>query len=308
MTYETAKGTKLDLLNHARNDDDAASRDDALAWLTKLSPLGVWSITIASLLTAALCDWYAGTDIVTGPLYLIPVIIAAWAINERAGLALGTISAIVSIHLNGLTIASPEQVTPLVNLINIAMRLFAVALVVIIVGACRRSFERERARARIDSLTGVLNERGFAEWMDGRHRACQSSYAFVTYMDLDGFKAVNDAHGHFVGDIVLRTFAQAARALIRRDDCFARLGGDEFALLVTGDSPQECETITALITDELNTVLDALPYAVSCSSGGVLIRTDTTIAWRDHLRAADHLMYARKQAERNGSPAPRVIA
>src|SRR3546814_17900587 len=59
----------------------------------------------------------------------------------------------------------------------------------------------------------------------------------LAYADLDGFKTVNDTHGHAVGDDVLKTFASAASASIRKSDSLCRVGGDEFIILMTTASP-----------------------------------------------------------------------
>jgi diguanylate cyclase (GGDEF)-like protein len=88
--------------------------------------------------------------------------------------------------------------------------------------------------ARTDVLTGLLNRRGHEEAL--AHLAGTGDRFSLLLVDLDGFKAVNDTHGHHVGDDALRTVADRLRALGDRYDAVARLGGDEFALLVSGDA------------------------------------------------------------------------
>jgi diguanylate cyclase (GGDEF)-like protein len=88
-----------------------------------------------------------------------------------------------------------------------------------------------------DPLTGALNRRGFldraAASIAQGHRANQSMVLIV--LDLDHFKAVNDAYGHDAGDALLKTIVQAVSQELREGDLLGRLGGDEFALLIVNN-------------------------------------------------------------------------
>jgi diguanylate cyclase (GGDEF)-like protein len=92
-----------------------------------------------------------------------------------------------------------------------------------------RAEAHQRTRAERDPLTGLRNRRAF----DASLRATIERCVLVVF-DFDGFKAINDTHGHPVGDAVLRAVAEACDAVIREGDCLARLGGDEFALVAPG--------------------------------------------------------------------------
>jgi len=85
--------------------------------------------------------------------------------------------------------------------------------------------------ARRDPLTGLVNRTGFWEVLDALARDHASPLVAVLYVDLDGFKEVNDRHGHRIGDIVLTEAAQRIASVIRPGDTVARLGGDEFAIV-----------------------------------------------------------------------------
>ncbi|MSP43231.1 MAG: GGDEF domain-containing protein [Alphaproteobacteria bacterium] len=85
-----------------------------------------------------------------------------------------------------------------------------------------------------DELTGLLNRRGF---MEGMNRALQSARRYdeegvISFIDLDGFKAINDTYGHPAGDMVLRRVAELLLRNVRKTDLVARIGGDEFAVLL----------------------------------------------------------------------------
>jgi diguanylate cyclase (GGDEF)-like protein/PAS domain S-box-containing protein len=97
----------------------------------------------------------------------------------------------------------------------------------------RQELEMQRL-AVTDDLTGLDNRRCFMERLEdefARHQRTSSPTAVVV-IDLDHFKRINDAHGHAVGDCVLRHFADTARAILRRTDTLGRLGGEEFGLLL----------------------------------------------------------------------------
>ena len=90
---------------------------------------------------------------------------------------------------------------------------------------------RERSAARTDVLTGLMNRRAFEEACDA---APASGPVAAIFIDLDGFKPVNDQYGHTAGDDVLRQVAERLLAVGGVTDVIARVGGDEFALLLTG--------------------------------------------------------------------------
>jgi diguanylate cyclase (GGDEF)-like protein len=88
------------------------------------------------------------------------------------------------------------------------------------------------AEARRDALTGVLNRRAFDEHLDG---LLDREHVGLVLIDVDGFKAVNDTHGHAAGDEVLSTLARVLLRTVRADEPVFRIGGDEFALVVPGE-------------------------------------------------------------------------
>ncbi len=98
----------------------------------------------------------------------------------------------------------------------------------------RAALEAAQAEADRDPLTGVLNRRGFVREL-ARAQALVERYEqsfAVLFLDLDGFKALNDQFGHGAGDCALMQAAQALRTQLRLEDHLGRLGGDEFAILL----------------------------------------------------------------------------
>lgn len=104
----------------------------------------------------------------------------------------------------------------------------------------RQQHELEAALVRIrelatrDELTGLVNRRHMHELMQQEHQRCvRSGRTFcLAVLDIDGFKAINEAHGRALGDTVLRTVANEAMRCVRVSDAFARWGGDRFVLLL----------------------------------------------------------------------------
>lgn len=95
----------------------------------------------------------------------------------------------------------------------------------------RRQVTELRRAARRDPLTGLTNRTGFREVLEAVGIEGPEPRVGVLYVDLDGFKAVNDLHGHRAGDLVLTQVGQRMAAGLRPGDVVARLGGDEFAIL-----------------------------------------------------------------------------
>ena len=95
---------------------------------------------------------------------------------------------------------------------------------------------RTRYEADTDALTGLANRRALERTLDGRadaRRRTRSRSVALLMLDLDGFKAINDTHGHAAGDEALREVARRLRRCVRERDLVARLGGDEFVVVLT---------------------------------------------------------------------------
>lgn len=124
--------------------------------------------------------------------------------------------------------------------------------------------------AATDPLTGLANRRTWDDALDRtmrRSAACGEPLC-VALVDLDEFKRVNDAHGHTVGDAVLRATADGLRSAVRRDDTAARLGGDEFGLLLPGLSPDHAAVVVERIRHSvLAAITDAGLPTTTCSIG-----------------------------------------
>ena len=157
--------------------------------------------------------------------------------------------------------------------------------------------------AHYDALTHLPNRVLLADRLQHAIRQCQRrrhSLA-VVFLDLDGFKAVNDRHGHAVGDSLLIALAQRMKAALREGDTLARMGGDEFvAILVDLEQAQDCSPVLdrLLLAASSPFEVGATVLQVSASMGLTIYPQDGSDA--DLLiRHADQAMYTAKQAGRN---------
>ncbi|NTV71297.1 MAG: EAL domain-containing protein [Azonexaceae bacterium] len=128
-----------------------------------------------------------------------------------------------------------------------------------------------------------------------------TSLMAICYLDLDGFKPINDTWGHGAGDMVLIEIANRMRQIMRGGDTVARLGGDEFVLLLLGfASEAECQEAIRRLQAQIALPLTVLPEAVSISASvGVTLFPHDDQDPDTLLRHADQAMYRAKQAGKN---------
>ncbi len=157
------------------------------------------------------------------------------------------------------------------------------------------------AHADVDPLVEVLNRRGFERELN-RSLAYVRRYggdAALLFIDLDGFKAINDAHGHAIGDALLKAVAGALAGHVRASDVVGRLGGDEFGVLMWNIGEQEAGAKARELEVQIAATGlahgDAL-LTVGASAGLVMLSPETSAALA--IDAADRAMYARKRERR----------
>jgi diguanylate cyclase (GGDEF)-like protein len=154
--------------------------------------------------------------------------------------------------------------------------------------------ERLEFEAQHDALTGLPNRRRMQDVLGASLR---DDAVAVLFVDLDGFKQVNDAHGHEAGDELLRQVAARLSACVQEDDVLSRAGGDEFVVLMPGVlDPGAVEATSARIRTAVEApfVIDGIEVRIGASVGVHLapLSCDPDEA----LRAADHAMYTIKKS------------
>lgn len=194
--------------------------------------------------------------------------------------------------------------------------------------AARHEVEEQQARnaalvetlqvlVRQDHLTGLANRRALTEALTAAVQRARRSgqHLGLIMLDVDHFKALNDSHGHAVGDHVLKVVADCLRRRLRVTDVAARYGGEEFVILLPGGGPED----TLLVADELRRQIAAAtagvqsrrgqgqpsqadrsrtPAAVTVSAGAAVFPLHAATE-HDLLAAADAALYTAKGAGRN---------
>ena len=158
-------------------------------------------------------------------------------------------------------------------------------------------------QARHDSLTGLPNRAHLHDLIDAELQHPEHPAVAVLFLDVDGFKDVNDSLGHEVGDELLRELATRLRAGIRSEDVVGRLGGDEFVVLCRNSDADRAEVLArrchAAFEQPFEVGGRSLRLSASIGIAGVGPEERSGIRSPDLVRDADLAMYAAKAAGRN---------
>lgn len=270
------------------------------------------SILTASLAVVAGLGW---VDTVTGPdlsvaaFYLLPVVLVAWLVGRGPALLVAFACAVAWLCAD---LAWHDPYRPAQEFWNASSRLvifaslgwFAAGLqsernhLIGINLRLRDLVDREATSARTDALTGLANFQGLHEQLDrelARSRRTGEQIA-VAFVDLDGFKEVNDHLGHAAGDKILREVGEALRRSVRAMDLPARVGGDEFVVLL----PRADAEAARLVGERIVAAVTALGREHSelefGASVGVIVTSEAPTSGQDLIRRADAAMYDAKHA------------
>lgn len=261
--------------------------DALIAWSTALSCAQARTVTAAAVAIAGLADFATGDALWFGPIYLLIICIPAWTLSWREAALTSAACVAVSLAANGLE-AYPLGRTAIAW--NMVMRILALTIIIVLMSGTRRSHDREWNRARSDPLTGLVNEHAFYD--NATAAARNREWGILAYVDLDGFKQINDRHGHAAGDEALQAFASGVRDLIRSGDVFARIGGDEFLLFLPVDSEADGYGLATALHLRMNCI--QTPFELGCSIGALVLKLSETAIYKTHVDLADRLMYEAK--------------
>jgi diguanylate cyclase (GGDEF)-like protein/PAS domain S-box-containing protein len=166
----------------------------------------------------------------------------------------------------------------------------------------RDLYHQLEQQAVTDALTGLLNRRGFYQAVEGlllRHEQA-GRFLVLLYLDLDGFKRVNDSLGHDAGDQVLLWVAQQLKECMRPYDVLARMGGDEFTVVIDGlDFPEQAAKVAEKLIERISVrrQFEGIDVTLGASIG-IATYPDCGSNLDGLLRAADIAMYEAKRAGR----------
>jgi diguanylate cyclase (GGDEF)-like protein len=267
--------------------------------LERLPAAAIVAAAIALVAVIGSLDYAAGSYVSFSLFYLVPIGVAASFAGRGWGLCVATVAAVVALVGD----VAAKQGTGLLPYWNAVSRFGVFVVVAIVVAQLRGAHQRERRLARIDGLTGVANYRSFEE---AAEREIHIAHRYRTplslvFIDLDGFKAVNDTFGHAAGDDVLRAVASALCDTLRPSDLVARVGGDEFVVLMPHTAPDGAH----VSIDRVVTRLEDDPRARGISFSTGVVQLEGLIGSIDDLVGkADALMYEDKVARRAADRRP----
>lgn len=237
--------------------------------------------------------------------YLLPPAFVAWYAGRPFGFAMGLLAGLTW----GLASVAgrPVRPDPVIAAWNLAMFSASGLTSAWMAGTLRKtvyalqaSLTREQALARVDALTGVRNLRAFRELLEPellRVRRYQRPVT-VAFLDADGFKEINDTHGHAVGDRALTMIAQTLSNALRRTDIVARLGGDEFGVIFTDTGPADAERVLSKALARLGEVMTQEGWPLTMSGGAVAVLRGS-LSVDEVVHRADDLMFGVKRAGKN---------
>jgi len=160
-----------------------------------------------------------------------------------------------------------------------------------------------RARTIYDPLTGLLNRACFMENLE-KSLACAArdgKKVGVAFIDLDGFKSVNDRFGHHVGDLLLTEVGRRINRAVRAADSAARFGGDEFVVLVQDERASGMRRLAERLSSALQEPFAVMGTDVTVTASvGLAFYPEHGARGEQILRAADMAMYQVKSSGKNG--------
>ncbi|MHC8413518.1 putative bifunctional diguanylate cyclase/phosphodiesterase [Pseudomonas sp. Hz4] len=200
-----------------------------------------------------------------------------------------------------LRTAPGQQVPVALSCAPLPSEQYAMVVTVLDMSVVRHLHQQLEFQAVTDPLTGLLNRRGFYQTVENlllRGERSDSAWVLL-YLDLDGFKRVNDSLGHDAGDRVLRWVSEQLKASLRPFDILARMGGDEFTALLDLEFPEQAAKIAEKLIERVSICqqIDGLDIALGASIG-IATYPDCGANLDGLLRASDIAMYEAKRAGR----------
>jgi diguanylate cyclase (GGDEF)-like protein len=240
-----------------------------------------------------LIDYFSGPEISFSIFYLVPIYLVSWYAGRWPGVT-ASVACTLAWYLADLFDGHVYS-TPLIHFWNASARLGFFLVSAFLISELRRRLIFEAELAVTDPLTKIANRRGVYQAVEVeliRQRRMGRPIT-AAYLDVDGFKAVNDRLGHHVGDELLRIVAETIRSQIRQLDTAGRLGGDEFLLLLPETGHEAASELLSRLKSALTRQTQLRDWPVSFSIG-VATFLEPPESVDELLRQTDRLLYAAK--------------
>lgn len=251
-------------------------------------------------------DFLTGPDLSLSLFYFVAILSATWLVGRWAGISASVAAAMTWFAANILfghsiigSFGHPQIESP-VTYWNVFAELTIFLIATFVLSALKDTLAREKSLARTDYNTGIPNGRYFIELtkMEVRRTERYGEPLTIAMIDVDNFKAINDEHGHDVGDRFLRSVANTLKGSIREVDFAGRMGGDEIAVLLPNTAEKGARAVFEKIRKALKEIAEKNDWPVTYSIG---VATYIDIKGRadDIIKQADVLLYEAKSAGKN---------
>lgn len=258
----------------------------------------IYLIAYVSFVVIVYLDYINGPNFSMGLFYLIPIYFLTWYDGIIPGLLMSCISmaAMIAADLN-----FNQALTQSVFFDWDRFARFCFLLITtVLLGRLREAYRKELSYSRSDFLTGIANRREFfliAE--QERERASRYNRPLsLAYVDIDGFKQINDRMGHVEGDRVLTDVARVLYSNLRSSDSVARIGGDEFVILLPETDARASRTAVQKLHTLLLELSQERNWPVTFSIGLVTFE-ELPNSTDEMLSEADRVMYSVKLSTKN---------
>lgn len=243
--------------------------------------------------------YFMGHEITTLTFFLIPIALATWYGNYRMGIYFAWLAGIIGLLID-TAFAAYIYNHPFIPYWNNSVRLGLFLITTYFLTLLKNQLNREMNLSRTDSLTGVMNGRGFAEIAEKMFElgARHGRPTCLAYIDMDDFKQVNDQCGHSEGDRVLQTVGDVFRKSVRKTDVVCRLGGDEFAIALPETSETGAKSAFSKLRKNLALAMKEHNWPVSFSIGVISFDLPPS-NFDEAVKLADALMYRVKKNGKN---------
>ena len=268
-----------------------------------LQQRSVTQINLISLVFVALIsliDAQVGYEIAVSIFFLIPIAISTWYAGKFSGLCFCIIAAAIWLFVDNVLSAHPYS-NPVAPYWNTIVRLGFFLITSNLLHQLRQHLIIETKLSRTDSLTQLLNRRGFTEQVEqllgiaARH----GRPVVIAYIDLDNFKKINDELGHSEGDHVLHVVGKIITHSLRTTDIAGRMGGDEFAIVLPETDEAGAKSVFDLFRNNLLEAAQKHHWPIGLSIGVVAFSTPSA-SLDEAIRIADSLMFQVKSSGKNG--------
>jgi diguanylate cyclase (GGDEF)-like protein len=253
-------------------------------------------LVLGALISAliGLADYFTGDEIGLSLFYVLPVALTCWLAGRSRGLAMAVLCA--GIWFTADLASGQVYSHAAIAAWDTIIRLGFFVIITYLLAALRKAMLRLEDLSHVDELTGAANSRYFYALLENElsRLARYGRPLTLAYMDLDGFKTVNDTVGHLEGDRVLQVVVAGARTHLRNTDVIARLGGDEFALLLPETDELSAQAAIAKTRDRLLENMQAGGWPVTFSIGVVTCHQVPPGQAEALVKVADDLMYGVK--------------